>query len=431
MRIYNGQGNWWHRWKRLVALAVLVGLSTGCATLFGSGDEHNDNKEEEVSEMELDPVLIRADDDGESEHLEADEVFEKAYYAFQENDYEEAAQYYQLVVDYFDDSRFYLPSLYNSGLSYEALDNWERAVESFELLLRDFPDSEQALNAEFRLANALYELGEYEGVDDRLTELLLDADLEHYDRVEAHVRRGNALLELEEWTDAENSFRNALDSNEDARPSERLADDELYIIQAHYGRGKVYHGRMNEIPLVLPPEQMEVDLEEKAEYHQSALASYLRAVEEHHPRWSVAAGYELGRLFQDMYIDILTAEIPDDLSDEELVYYFDELRNKLEVLVDRATNIYERNLSFARRIAAYDDRADRWVDKTTRNLERAQALRDDAVVQQRAEELILEQGHLEGLWEPGYYARHAVDGAVDEAVEEVRDLAPDEVAAVP
>ena len=411
------------RWIRTAFFVLAIpALTAGCATLnFGDdGDDDAETADEDIETLEADPILIRADEDGEVEHLDAEEVFERAYYDFQARRYEDAADDYRIIIEHFDETRFYRPSLYNGGLAFEELDRWGEAVEAYELLIANFPDSDEALNAEFRLANAHYELGDYETSAERMTELLLDDDLEHFDRVEAHVRRGKALLELEQWTDAENSFNNAIELNERATPSERLDEDSRHMVLAQFGRGQAYHGRMNDIPLVLPPERMEEDLEDKADYHQTAQAAYIRALRQHHPHWSVAAGYKIGKLYQDFYLTIFTAEIPDDLTDEELAFYFEELREKIDVLMERALNVYERNLSFSRRVASGAD-AEEWVEATSKHLERMRAFLDDPLVQERAEKLVIERGDLEDLWDTGYYARRHVGDAFDRAIEETSD----------
>lgn len=372
-----------------------------------------------VSEYEADPILIRVTRDGEEfvgEHIEASEVFQHAYYDFQARRYDDAAANYQVIIDHFPDSRFYLAALYNGGLAYEEIDQWEQAARAYRTIVEEFADADEALNARFRLAGALHELGRYDEVDELLRAVLLNDELRHFDRSEAHVRRGKALLAKGDWSDAEVSFRTVLDTNNSANINinDRLSSDHRFIVLAHFGVGQANHGRMNEIPLILPPDKMRVDLEQKADYLLAAQGAYIRALREHHPHWSVAAGYKIGRLYQDFYLDIFAAEVPDDLTEAELAYYFEELRNKIEVLVDRALHVYERNLSFSRRVAVGPDAQD-WIAATALHLERMQAFLEDPLVQAHAERLVLEEGDLSNLWDPAYYARAHVRDALSVA----------------
>lgn len=394
----------------LVCSLALIGCATSSSRGGGEG---------KITQLESDPILIRASRDGEqiyTEHLDAEEVFQQAFHAYQGRRYEEAMERYEIILEYFQESRFHLAALYNAGLTLEQLEQWRQAVEVYGELLERYPDSDQAMNARFRLANGLHELQEYEEAAQFLMSVLLRSDLSHFDRVEAHIRRGQALLEIEEWRDARNSFENVLELNRRASARDRLEEKSHLMVLAHFGRGRAYHGEMNEIPLVLPPSRMVEDLERKADAHQAAQGAYIRALRQHHPRWSVAAGYMIGRLYQDFYMDIFTAEIPDDLTELELSVYFEELRDKTRVLMDRALNVYERNLALSRRLAQTPE-AEEWVEATALHLSRMRAFLDDPMVQERAEELVINGGDLDELWDVPYYARRHVGDALKEAVE--------------
>lgn len=397
---------------KLTTILVCTFVVAGCATTSSKK-----GSEGEITQLETDPILIRASRDGErinTEYLDAEEVFQQAFHAYQARRYEEALENYAIILEYFQESRFHLAALYNAGLTFEQLEQWQQAVDIFEALLQRYPDSEQTMNARFRLANGLHELGKYEEAADFLLSVLLRNDLSHFDRVEAHIRRGQALLEIEEWRDARNSFENVLELNQRAPAKEKLEEKSHLMVLAHFGRGQAYHGEMNEIPLVLPPSRMVEDLERKANAHQAAQGAYIRALRQHHPRWSVAAGYMIGRLYQDFYMDIFRAEIPEGLTEVELSVYFEELRDKTRVLMDRALNVYERNLALSRRLAQTSD-AEEWVEATALHLSRMRAFLDDPMVQKRAEELVISGGDLDELWDPPYYAQQFISDALQEA----------------
>ncbi len=419
---------WVRRGFQMALIACISGALAGCATFSSSSDDEADDSETAVENIEVDPVLIRAqeDEDGyDMEGVDAEELFEQAYFAFQSRQYDEAAEAYELIIEYFSDSRFFMPSLYNGGLSNEYIDQWDKAAEYFEILIEEFSGTEEAKNAKFRLANAWYELEEYGEVEEFLTELLLRDNLNHVDRIEAHNLRGRALLELGEWSDAENSFSNVLESNRRASPSDQLADDHRFIVLAHFGVGRSYHGRMTDIELFLPTERMREDLYRKADHHKRAQGAYLRALREYHPYWSVAAGYHVGRLYEDFYLDIFSAEIPEEFTDEQISQYFEELRKEIELLMDRALRVYERNLSFSQRVARGEE-AERWVEETAIRLERMRALIDDPMVQQRAEELVVQEEDIEKLWDPAHYARIHVNDALEEALDNTDQSSPED-----
>ncbi len=416
------------RGAHVALLLFMAGFLSGCAIFSSSGADDSDPSQESVEKIEGDPVLIRAREEGDgfvTEGVDAEEIFQRAYYAYQSRQYDEAAEYYQLIIDHFSKSRFYMASLYNGGLANEYLGEWSQAAENFETLIEEFPGTQEAFNAKFRLSNAWYELGEYRQAEQFLMELLLRDDLEHIDRVEAHNQRGRALLKLQEWTDAENSFNNVLESNRRADPGDRLGDDHRFIVLAHFGVGQSFHGRMTDIELVLPSERMREDLYSKAEYHQRAQGAYIRALREHHHHWSVAAGFHIGRLYEDFYMDIFSAEIPDHLTDEQIALYFEELRKEIELLMDRALRVYERNLSFSQRVARGEE-AEQWVEETAIRLARMRALLDDPLVQRRAEELVVQERDIDELWDISYYARVHVEDAVEAAAKAAEESPQEE-----
>lgn len=418
-----------HRQWRAVLIVSLAGWLTGCAAFQSRDDDPVGGDEQSATHIESDPILIRATQDGDeviTEYIDAQDAFQRAFQDYQARRYEDALANYQILIEHFPGSRFHLPSLYNGGLASEQLELWRDAITYYRRILDEYPDSSEALNARFRLANALFEVEDFRAVEELLMEILLsDDNLAHFDRIEAHVRRGQALLRLDELSDAENSFRNVLTLNHNADPADRLADDNRFLVQTHFGLGQVHHARMLRVHLVLPTERMAQDISTKVEHALSAQAAYGRALRLHHPYWSVAAGYKIGLLYEDFYLDVFTAEIPEGLTDEQLSIYFQELRNQAQALMDRALHIYERNLSYSRRIA--DGEADEWIDATALHMSRLRSFLEDPRVQRRAEELVISGGDLRDLWDTGYYARQIASDAIDEALIEIGQIErPDE-----
>ncbi|MEZ4460989.1 MAG: tetratricopeptide repeat protein [bacterium] len=346
--------------------------------------------------------------------MDSSEVFEKAYTAFSARNYDEASQNYDLIIKYFEDSRFYLPSLYNAGLSYERLERWEEAAQRYRWVIEKFPDKPDARDAYYRLAAAEEQLGRYEQVVELMTNVLLRPELTTFDRVEAHVRRANGLLELKQLEEAVNGFATAIDINDDAPPEQRLQANSHLLVQAYFGMGRAYHLEVSGIKLVLPPERMGEDLKEKADLFLRAQSAYIKALSYHHPHWSMAAGYMIGRLYEDFYSDIFEAEIPDDLSSEAVGFYFDELRKQIRPLMVRAVQVYEKNLSLSRRIGTTSD-DNTWVADTEKHLSRLKAYLDDPTTQKRAERFVMRGQKLSDMWAPMPVARDAVDVARDKA----------------
>ncbi|GEM_PF-761287 len=402
----------------LAAACLMVALSVtaGCATSQGAEGESEASK---TSRIQGDPMLFKANKKGSVESIDSKEVFDKAYEAYSDRRYEEAAKHYEAVIQYFDESRFYQPALYNGGLAYEKLGRWEHAAELYRKIIEEFPDREDTSDAYYRLAEVYGEMGRHQEVVETMTEVLLREGMDSFDRIEAHSRRGEALVELGEVAEAEDEFRSVIDINKRAPADVRLPSDSRFIVKAYFGLGKVFHQRVSRIKLTLPTETMGKDLKEKAELLMRAQSNYLAALRQHHPHWSVASGYMIGQLYEDFYSDIYAAEIPADLNEEQVHMYFEELRSKIQPLMKKAIDVYEKNLSLSRRIGETEDN-NRWVRETSESLERMKAFMNDPKVQRRAEKLALKGRDFRVIWQPYEMAVELVDSAVTDAMEQVK-----------
>lgn len=398
---------------RLLVFVFMLSV-TACT---GAQKRSDDAALDRAETVNLDPMLVRAGD-GPNESIDVNELFDRAYRAFSNRMYENAVADYETILRYFPDSRFYLPSLYNAGLAYEKLQRWGDAARVYRTIVGEFPGNEETTDAYYRLAVALESLHEHEEIVELMTEVLLRSGVNTFDRVEAHVRRASALLALGDYEGASDGFRNALGINEGAVPEEQLAHDAHFIVQSYFGIGRAHHHMVDAISLVLPPERMGEDLKRKAELFMTAQVNYIRALGRHHPQWSMAAGYMIGRLYEDFYRDIFAAEIPDNLTDEQLALYFEELRKQIRPLMERAVQVYEKNLSLSKRIVRAD--GNEWVAETEKHLQRLKAYLEDPVTQRRAERFVRHGRDLTLLWEPIGHAQDNVSlglGAALNAVE--------------
>ncbi|MFU8803498.1 MAG: tetratricopeptide repeat protein [Bradymonadaceae bacterium] len=398
----------------LAGIALISLVLGGCATTSTKTVE-TDPTEVAEEHIELDPMLVRVKnrDTLETETLDVEELFTEAYVAYQNRRYEEAVRHYDVIIAYFPTSRFYLPALYNGGLAYEQLQYWDQAAKNYQRIIEAFPDQKEAIDAHYRLANVFQELGNYAEVVELMTLILL-RDLEHFDRIEAHLRRANALRELGELTEAEQAYRTLLRLNDDAPEDQKISEDAHFLVQSYFGIGRIYHMRVGEIRLVLPPERMGDDLQEKAELFLRAQSNYIRALRYHHPHWSVAAGYMIGKMYEDFYMDMFRAEIPDDLTEEQVILYFEELGRQIKPLMERAIQVYERNLSLSQRIVRTDE-AEKWIEATAMHLTRMRAFLNDPTLQQRAQKLVVSGRDIDDLWDLQGLARHFVQEALGEA----------------
>lgn len=383
-----------------------------------TSSSHSPNKNQK-QKVTLDPVLIRAGDD--KDPISASELFKKAYEAYDSEDYDLAIRRYRYLLTHFEDTKYELSSLYNLGLSYERKKAWAKAAKTYRRIRKKNLESKEGLDATFRLAKVLKKQEEYKEIPDLMVRLLLRDDLAHYDRLEAYFRRGRAQLHLQRYEKAKKSFEKLLELNRRAMAKDRLEGSAPLIVRSYLGLGKTYEREVDAIVLKLPAERMGKDLEKKAKLFQLAQAHYFDALRQHHPKWSVIAGYRIGKLYEDFYVDIFEAEIPDDLNRKQVRLYFDELKKKIEPLLERALKVYSRNLELAKRISKQGQNKD-WIRKTERSLRRVKALLHNEHIQRRAQMLILKGEPFEKLWDPYCFASGSVSRAVGRGREALSKL---------
>ncbi|MBD3225983.1 MAG: tetratricopeptide repeat protein [Caldithrix sp.] len=91
-------------------------------------------------------------------------IFKNAEYMEEQGDFFAAANEYKRVfVESPDDPRLAEAALYNSGLNFEKVKDWVRAIETYDTLATIYPDSKYALPAMEKMAKAHTELEDFTG----------------------------------------------------------------------------------------------------------------------------------------------------------------------------------------------------------------------------------------------------------------------------
>ncbi len=341
---------------RLLQIAVLSALAA-CA---GSrpAPQRIDVAEPTVIEVRRDELdLVDKNDE---------ELFAVGSAAFAAGDHRRAAAAFARLADLFPSSKHHAAALYDAGLAYERLEEWKPALEHFRALEKGYEGAD-AVEASFRVAECLYHLRELGQARAELDRLAGRADLGAGDHVRALAQRGIVELEMGDPAAAEKSLRLAVSTWSEVGERERL--DDYYPGQAQFFLGEVYRGYFQALkidPSKDAEQKLGADLEQKAQLLLSAQGHYLRAIRIGNPDWTVAAGYRIGELYDELYTQMIEAPLPAGLDAEEQAAYREELRKRVRVLVQKAIAIYERTLSTAQRAGV----TNRFVERTQASLDR-------------------------------------------------------------
>lgn len=302
------------------------------------------------------------------ETLDPATLFAEAGQAFERGDYGAAARKYTLLVQRFPHSRWVNVARFNGGLSLRRAGRCQDALVLFGDAAKATAGSKDAHDALFQAAECDETLGRWEDADATWSRVLAPEwpRIGALDRLEALARRGRTRRHLGKLAEAERDLLKALGVYR--RNMGNLAfHGNRWVSVAQFEVGEIYRELFSSVRFRLPLERMARDLEDKSNYFLKAQNAYLKTVRHHHPELAVAAGHRLGSLYEQFYDDMMGAEVPADLKPQEMDIYFEELKAKVRPLVERAMDIYERNIRMAERMGRGDDA---WVDRSRQSLAR-------------------------------------------------------------
>jgi tetratricopeptide (TPR) repeat protein len=320
-----------------------------------------------VEHIEMDPIKISAVRGPDGVHLETfdvAELFEHAGKALADKRYDDAiAGYERLLREFAGNPKYQLPSLYNEGLAYQGKKDWAKAAEMFKKMSTLAPDAPDTKDALFQLGATYAEMGNWPTSATIFAELLERKDMNADDKIEAWARRGFAQFQLKDLDTAERTFSSALYFFRSIEKDERLQTD-FYLGLVKYHLGQIPHERFRAIPLRLPERQMAKDMDDKARLLLSAQRQYIDTIKMGNPQWAAASGYQVGSLYEEFYDSFIHAPIPPDLigeaNQEKREVYYEELRKKIRILLEKSLRTHEQNLMMLERLGVQNE----WRDKS-------------------------------------------------------------------
>ncbi len=327
-----------------------------------------------VEQIEMDPIKIAAVKGPGGTHLETydvTELFERAGAALSDKRPADAARDYDQLLKEFPDTRYTKAALYNAGLAYEGVKDWQTAVARFKKLADEHAETSDAKDALFQIGACYAELGNWPTSATTFAEILERKDLTADDKIEAMARRGFAQFELKDLDTAERTFQSALYYFEAIQKDDRL-DTDFYIGLVRYQLGEITHQRFRDLQLVLP-DKGSIDtadkkalgvLNDKAKLLLAAQREYIETIKLGNPQWASAAGYQIGSLYEELYDAFIHAPVPEELlgeaNQEKREVYYEELRKEIRILLEKSLRTHEQNLLMLERLGVQNE----WRDKS-------------------------------------------------------------------
>jgi TolA-binding protein len=331
-----------------------------------------------VTEYEMEPIKIQAVNGPEGVHIEsfdAAELFEQGGAALSEKRFDDAIQAYDRVLKEFADSRYTKAAHYNCGLAYQGKKDWAGAIARFKLLSDQYGATTDAKDAQFQMGASYAELENWPTSAEVFAQILQRKDLTADDKIEALGRRGFAQFKLKDLDTAERTFKSALAYFKQIELEERLQTD-FYLGLCRYHLGQIPHERFRAVPLRLPEKQMGLDMEEKARLLLFAQRQYIDTIKMGNAQWASASGFQIASLYEEFYDAFIHAPVPPELigaaNEEKRQIYFEELRKKIHVLLEKSLKVHEQNLLMMERLGVQNE----WRDKSKLAYAKLQQLLD-------------------------------------------------------
>lgn len=364
----------------LLATLSVVGLA--CLTTAGCAHRGQSSvaapQPVPITQYEMEPIKITAVSGPEGTHVEAydaADLFEQAGKALSEKRYDEAIRGYDRVLKEFQESRFTRSALYNAGLAHQGKKDWEGAIARFKVLTEGYPDSADAKDAAFQLGATYAEINNWPASIQVFAQALERKDLSSDDRLEALARRGFAQFQLKDLDTAERTMHSAVGFFRQVEAQERLETD-FYLALAMYHLGQVSHERFRAVTLRLPEKQMSADLEAKAHLLLTSQRQYIDTIKLGNPGWASASGFQIASLYEELYDSFIHAPVPPELlkpdAKEKLEVYYEEVRKKIRILLEKSVRTHEANLLMMERLGVKNE----WRDKSKLAYAKIQQLLD-------------------------------------------------------
>ena len=176
--------------------------------------------------------------------------------------------------------------------------------------------------------------------------------------IELHARKAQALFFTKELEKSAAESAKAVEIYYKIREDEEL-DTDYYISMAHFYDAKVYGEKGRALPIRVNDGQkvLAQDLDDKAEFLLKAQESYVRVLKIANRQFATMAGYEIGLMYEDFYIQIVNAQMPNELALDPLAQqiYREELQKEMKVLLEKALRIYEKNVLLGERVGLQND----------------------------------------------------------------------------
>ncbi len=370
--------------RRLLTTCVL--LASGALVACGPSLPPPQNPAQSPARARRKPVRINMEpfklkavkgpDGPRVEVLDATSLFDHGGRMLSAKKYKKALEAYDRLLSHFPSSRFISSSLYNAGLAHEYLGQFGKAAKRYTELIRRYGARKDGIDAAFRLGGCYAELQNWPSSAQVFAMLLQRKDLGVSDRVEALARKGLAHFRVGDYRKCRTTLKEAVRFHKGVEATERL-DSDFFLAMVHYYLAAMPHVKFRKIKVnTKKKKEMARNLDDKARLLLVSQSRYIRTIKVKNPYWATAAGFQVGSLYREFYVVLLTS-LPDfsrqaktnsrksgvtveDARKLLVKVYMEEVHKAVKPLLTKAIRVFEKNITMAQRVGIRSN----WIGKS-------------------------------------------------------------------
>jgi len=298
---------------------------------------------------DLDIIRIRATSKGVGGEREMDTVatadlFKQANEAAKAGLTKDAIARYRQLVTEFPDSQYAPVSLFNIAAVYDRQGDMTSTITTLNELITAYPASRESIDGHLYIAALQAEKKLWPDTVKTLDAALARASLTFTDRIEAHARRGYALLEQKQYDAADLALAASIDA---WRRAPRI-DDPYYIAMAYYYRGELLHRKFADAPVRLPDDRLVADLEAKRVIAVQAYDRWKESLGFKHAYWATASGYQMSQIFVELWEITVKAPYPKRIDMATRPKYVTEVHDRVREHLEKALEGHKMNVELAK-----------------------------------------------------------------------------------
>ena len=321
-----------------------------------------------TQELVFEPLAIV----GEPElmNLTPAELYERGRARLAAGEYAEAERFFSRLMEFHKESPEWRGAVRSSAEGFAREKDWPAAYARAMELADPAKGTDEALETSFQAVEALFHMGRLDEAREILATLQGRSDLSPSQMLKARVQAGVVEADRGDAARAEQYLRAALDG----APLIISREDQYFLGQAEFFLGELAKRTFEATPLpaVDAAEALADALEQKSQRLLAAEEHYVSAARKGNPHWATAAGERVGRLYEELYDELITLPPPKELAAAAKPEYERAVRERARVLLEKALATQEVVLEAANRTgseSAFVDAAKERINRVRARLD--------------------------------------------------------------